>query len=153
MNQLSELYIYFKQLADSDSFIKSVRKLNPEQMANDKELIFPLLNVFIDAGGFTNGSTILFDVTLSAWDIRDKNNELITDQYWGQDNELDNHNTTLAILNRIWGKMYKDFENKNITASENPTFELGSMEGHKLLDGAVLTFQVELPNTIINLCQ
>jgi hypothetical protein len=77
----------------------------------------------------------------------------ITDQYWGQDNELDNHNTTLAILNRIWGKMYKDFENKNITASENPTFELGSMEGHKLLDGAVLTFQVELPNTTINLCQ
>jgi hypothetical protein len=73
MNQLSELYIYFKQLADSDPFIKSVRKLNPEQMANDKELIFPLLNVFIDAGGFTNGSTILFDVTLSAWDIRDKN--------------------------------------------------------------------------------
>jgi hypothetical protein len=59
----------------------------------------------------------------------------------------------LAVLNRVWNKTYIDFENQNITASENPAFELGSMEGHKLLDGGVLTFDVELPNTTINLCQ
>jgi hypothetical protein len=47
MNQLSELYQYFKDLADADSLVNSVRKLNPEAMALDKELIFPLVNVFI----------------------------------------------------------------------------------------------------------
>lgn len=153
MNQLSQLYIYFKNLFDSDELINSCRKLNPDAMAKDKELIFPLANVWIDAGSFTNGSTIIFNVTLSVWDIRDKNNELITDQFYGQDNELDNHNMALAVLNRVWNKTYIDFENQNITASENPSFELGSMEGHKLLDGGVLTFDVELPNTTINLCQ
>jgi hypothetical protein len=153
MNQLSQLYIYFKNLFDSDELINSCRKLNPDAMAKDKELIFPLANVWIDAGSFTNGSTIVFNVTLSVWDIRDKNNELITDQFYGQDNELDNHNMALAVLNRVWNKTYIDFENQNITASENPAFELGSMEGHKLLDGGVLTFDVELPNTTINLCQ
>jgi hypothetical protein len=152
MNHLSELYRYFKQLADSDDLVNSVRKLNPEQMAQDKELIFPLVNIFIDAGNFTNGNVISFEVQLSAWDIRDKNNELITDQYWGQDNEIDNHNMALGVLNRMWLEMYRNFEELNITASESPTFELGSMEGHKLLDGAVLSFTVEVPNTVISLC-
>jgi hypothetical protein len=52
----------------------------------------------------------------------------------------------------MWLKMYTDFEDNNITSSENPSFELGSYEGSKLLDGARLTFTVEVPNTIINLC-
>jgi len=153
MNQLSQLYQYFKILFESDLLINSVRKLNPDAMAQDKELVFPLANVWIDAGSFNNGSTIIFNVVLSCWDIRDKNNELITDQFWGQDNELDNHNMALAVLNRVWNKMYVDFPQFNITASENPSFEMGSMEGHKLLDGAVLTFDVEVPNTTLNLCQ
>jgi len=49
--------------------------------------------------------------------------------------------------------LYIDFEENNITASENPSFELGSFEAPKLLDGARLTFSVEVPNTTINLCQ
>lgn len=153
MNQLSQLYQYFKELFESDPLINSVRKLDADKLAQDKELIFPLANVWIDAGSFTNGSTIIFNVVLSCYDIRDKNNELITDQFWGQDNELDNHNMALAVLNRIWNKMYVDFEQYNITASETPSFELGSFEGHKLLDGGILTFNVEVPNTTLNLCQ
>ena len=145
MNQLTQLYQYFKDLANADSLVNSVRKLNPDAMALD--------NVFIEAGSFNNGATIVFNVVLSAWDIRDKNNEVITDQFWGQDNEVDNHNMALAVLNRIWLTMLTDFEKLNITSSENPTFTLGSFEGAKLLDGAVLEFEVEVPNTTINLCQ
>lgn len=153
MNQLSQLYQYFKELFESDPLLNSVRKLDSDKLAQDKELIFPLANVWIDAGSFNNGSTIVFNVVLSCYDIRDKNNELITDQFWGQDNELDNHNMALGVLNRVWNKMYVDFEQFNITASENHSFELGSFQGHKLLDGASLTFDVEVPNTTLNLCQ
>jgi len=64
MNQLSELYQYFKDLADADSLVNSVRKLNPEAMALDKELIFPLVNVFIEAGSFNNGATVVFNVVI-----------------------------------------------------------------------------------------
>jgi hypothetical protein len=49
--------------------------------------------------------------------------------------------------------MYTDFEQNNITSSENPAFELGSFEGAKLVDGARLTFIVEVPNTELSLCQ
>ena len=149
MNQLTELYRYIKELAEADSQVNKVTK--KQDLA--KETIFPLVNVIIESGGFTNGSTVNFNVELSCFDIRNISKEIQTDDFWGNDNEVDNHNLAIAVLNRLWNKMYIDFEENNITASENPTFELGSFEAPKLLDGARLTFSVEVPNTIINLCQ
>jgi len=149
MNQLTELYSYIKQLAEADSQVNKVTK--KQDLA--KETLFPLVNVIIESGGFTNGSTVNFNVELSCFDIRNINKEIQTDDFWGNDNEVDNHNLAIAVLNRLWNKMYIDFEENNITASENPAFELGSFEAPKLLDGARLTFSVEVPNTTINLCQ
>jgi hypothetical protein len=149
MNQLTELYRYIKQLAEADSQVNKVTK--KQDLA--KETIFPLVNVIIESGGFTNGSTVNFNVELSCFDIRNISKEIQTDDFWGNDNEVDNHNLAIAVLNRVWNKMYIDFEENNITASENPAFELGSFEAPKLLDGARLTFSVEVPNTTINLCQ
>ena len=149
MNQLTELYRYIKELAEADSQVNKVTK--KQDLA--KETVFPLVNVIIESGGFTNGSTVNFNVELSCFDIRNISKEIQTDDFWGNDNEVDNHNLAIAVLNRLWNKMYIDFEENNITASENPTFELGSFEAPKLLDGARLTFAVEVPNTIINLCQ
>jgi hypothetical protein len=149
MNQLTELYKYIKELAEADSQVNKVTK--KQDLA--KETLFPLVNVIIESGGFTNGSTVNFNVELSCFDIRNINKEIQTDDFWGNDNEVDNHNLAIAVLNRLWNKMYIDFEENNITASENPAFELGSFEAPKLLDGARLTFSVEVPNTTINLCQ
>lgn len=149
MNQLTELYKYLKQLADSDNQVNKVMK----SADLNKETIFPLVNIDIQSGGFTNGSVINFNIELSCFDIRDINKEVNTDDFWGNDNEVDNHNLAIAVLNRMWLSMMKDFEANNITSSENPTFELGSFEGSKLLDGARLSFVVEVPNTTISLCQ
>ena len=149
MNQLTELYRYIKELAEADSQVNKVTK--KQDLA--KETVFPLVNVIIESGGFTNGSTVNFNVELSCFDIRNISKEIQTDDFWGNDNEVDNHNLAIAVLNRLWNKMYIDFEENNITASENPSFELGSFEAPKLLDGARLTFSVEVPNTTINLCQ
>ena len=148
MNQLTELYNYIKQLAEADSQVNKVTRKN--DLA--KETIFPLVNVIIESGSFTNGSTVNFNVEISCFDIRDINKEINVDDFWQNDNEVDNHNLAIAVLSRIWNQMFVDFEENNITSSENPTFELGSFEAPKLLDGARLTFTVEVPNTIINLC-
>ena len=149
MNQLSQLYKYLYDLADADVQVNKVLK-TPDLA---KETIFPLVNIMIESGGVTNGNTINFNIELSCFNIRDINKEIQTDDFWQQDNELDNHNLAIAVLNRMWLKMYTDFEDNNITSSENPNFELGSLEGSKLLDGARLTFTVEVPNTVINLCE
>ena len=151
MNQLTQLYLYLKQLAEADSLVNSVMKTVDIDLK--KEVMFPLVNINIISGSFTNGSTVQFNVELACFNQRDINKETNVDDFWGQDNEVDNHNLCVAVLNRMWLKMYTDFEQNNITSSENPTFELGSFEGAKLVDGARLTFTVEVPNTELSLCQ
>lgn len=151
MNQLTQLYLYLKQLAEADDLVNSVMKTVDIDLK--KEVMFPLVNINIVSGSFTNGSTVNFNIELACFNQRDINKEINTDDFWGQDNEVDNHNLCVAVLNRMWLNMYTDFEENNITSSENPTFELGSFEGAKLVDGARLTFTVEVPNTELSLCQ
>jgi hypothetical protein len=151
MNQLTTLYKYLKELAEADSLVNAVSKAVDIDLKKDQ--VYPLVNINIVSGGFTNGSTVIFNIELACFSQRDINKEVNEDNFWGQDNEVDNHNLAIGVLNRMWLKMYRDFEDNNITASENPTFELGSMEGAKLVDGARLTFIVEVPNTEISLCQ
>lgn len=153
MNQYSELLYYIKGLAESDPFINHVTQGTLEQSTVDKMIIPTLVNIFISGGGFTNGNTITFDVELACLSQRDINKEVRTDDFWKQDNEVDNLNETHAVLNRLWNKMYVDFEKENITSSENPTLTPIIFGDAKLLDGWLLTFSVEMPNTTINLCQ
>ena len=152
MNQYSELLYYIKSLAESDELVNTITKGDFEKVDLDKKNIFPLVHINITDGGFTNGSVVRFGVQIGAFDIRDINKELQTDKFFEQDNEVDNHNLTFAILNRMWLQMYVDFEKNNITASENPSLEIQTFTRGNLLDGWILTFEVEVPNTTINLC-
>ena len=152
MNHYTALLEYIKQLGEADSYINTVTQGNLDEAFLNKSDVYPLLHIAIDSGSFSNGSTVSFDVVLECVSIRDINNEVRTDKFWEQDNEVDNLNETLASLNRIWSSMYKDFEDNNITSSENPT--LNKIEGEKsnIVDGWALTFEVEMPNTTLNLC-
>jgi len=152
MNQYTELLYYIKSLAESDSLVNTVTKGDFDLLDLDKMNIFPLVHIAIAGAGFTNGSTVNFSVQVGCFDIRDINKEIRTNKFWEQDNEVDNHNTTLAILNRMWLSMYTDFEQNNITASENPSLEIYSFVRSNTLDGWILSFDVEVPNTTINLC-
>ncbi len=153
MNQYSELLYYLKGLAENDPYINTVTKDSNDNIDLDKSNIFPMFNIDIAGGTFPSTNTISFAVELSCLAIRDINKEIRTDKFWKQDNEVDNHNETLAVLNRIWTTMSRDFSDKNITASLNPTMVKISFSGKNLLDGWALTFDVQMPNTDINLCQ
>lgn len=152
MNQYSQLLTYIKSLAQSDVFVNTVTQGDFDKIDLDKGNIFPLVHVNVISAGFTNGQTVKFNVQLGCMDIRDINKEVRTDKFWEQDNEVDNLNETLAVLNRMWLKMYTDFEENNITASENPTLEIVTEARSNILDGWILNFEVEMPNEIISLC-
>jgi hypothetical protein len=151
MNGYSELLNYFKELGTP--LVNKVTNKALDQIDQKKKNIFPMLNVLITGGGFPSDGTILFNVTLTCLDIRDINKEVNTDDYWNNDNEVDNINFCLQVINRIWLQMLKDFADNNITASENPTFEIGTLMHANLLDGVTINFDVTIPNTTINLCQ
>lgn len=153
MNHYTQLLYYIKSLADNDDFVNTVTQGDITSIDLDKNNIFPLVHVAVTGGGFTNGQTIVFNVQLSCLDIRDINNEIRESKYWEQDNEVDNLNETLAVLNRMWTIMYQDFEDKCIIASENPTLEIVTESNTNLLDGWILSFDVIMPNEILNLCE
>lgn len=153
MNHYTQLLYYIKQLAETDVLVNTVTQGDFERLDLDKKNIFNLVHIFLSQAQFTNGNTVNFTVQVGAFGLRDINKEVVDDKFWLQDNEVDNLNTTLAILNRLWLKMYVDFEKNNITASENPTLEPQVFTRGNLLDGWIMTFEVEMPNTIINLCE
>jgi len=153
MNNYSELLNYLYKTLSADIFVNTVTQGDTDKIDLDKTNIFPLAHIVVDGASFNNGSTILFNVSIDVLNVRDINkDEVVSDKFWLQDNEIDNHNHTMAVLNRIWLILLKDFEKHNITASENPSIEKISFSGKNLLDGWSLSFDVETPNTTINLC-
>lgn len=152
MNHYSELLNYIKSLAESDWFINTIVQGDPSDAFLDKAEIYPLLQIDIDSGGFTNGNVILFNVVLTCVQQRDTNKEEVNDRFYKNDNEVDNFNETLASLNRIWTIMFKDLCDKNITSSENPSIQKIHDSFNDRCDGWQLTFDVEMPNITLDIC-
>lgn len=152
MNTYSQVLRYLEQLGQEDVFINTITQGDFDEVDIDKKNIFPLLHVAIGNGSFPSASVIRYDVQIGAFDIRDINKEINTDKFNKNDNEQDNLNETLAVLNRIWIKMLKDFEENNITSSENPSLEIQKFTRKNLLDGWIMTFQIDVPNIDISLC-
>lgn len=153
MNQYSQLLNYIKQLGESDLFVNTIAQGNIDEAFLDKGEIYPLLHIDIRTGSFTNGNVIILNVELTCVQQRDNNKEIVNDRFYKNDNEIDNFNETLAVLNRIWTIMYKDLCDKNITSSENPSITKIEDAFTDRLDGWQLNFDVELPNTTINICR
>lgn len=153
MNQYTELLYYIKKLADSDPLVHKVTQGQADEIDFNKMNITPLVHIYIGAGSFTNGSTIIFNVELAAVSLVDINPEVNTDEFLFNDNKVDNLNECLAILNRIWSRMVSDFSQQNITASENPSFTEITGVGANALNGWKIDFTVEMPNNQLSLCQ
>jgi hypothetical protein len=153
LNAYTQLLTYIKQLGEADPFINTITQGNFSRIDLDKGNIFPLLHVTVLGGAFNNGSTIEFNIEVVALQQRDTNKEIRTDKFWEQDNEVDNLNEMLAVLNRLWLNMYRDFQENNISASENPTLDIIEPESQtNSIEGWRMVFNVEVPNTTISLC-
>jgi len=152
MNTYSTLLYYIKSLGEADAFVNTITKGDFNKVDIEKKNIFPLMHVSVGNASFPSLSVIRYDVQIGVFDIRDINKEITTDKFWEQDNEVDNLNETMATINRVWIQMMKDFEENNITASESPTLEIAIEDRMNLLDGWIMTFQVDLPNITQSIC-
>ena len=151
MNAYTQLLRHIKKLAEKDDYITTILHRLPEDFDWEKGNIFPILNISALAGTFTSTSTIQFDVTLTCVDKRDINKEDVNDKFWGNDNEVDNHNSTLSHISNLWTKINRDYTRENITASDTPNLEQIEFEGMNLVDGWSISFQVEMPMNV-SLC-
>ena len=147
MNHYTQLLHYLKSLAESHPLVNTVTQGNADKIDLGKSNIFPLVHLTIEDAKFTNGKTLIFPVTIECLTERDFNKEVITNKFWKQDNEVDNHNETLSIINYMWTSLYRDWNNENITTTEDATAEKIEFARGNVLDGWSLSFDVELPNT------
>jgi len=152
MNIYAKLLDEIKTIAEQDDFVSTVTNRGSIDLDLNKGNLFPIVDVFVSGGSFPSGGVIRLSIELVCVDLRDHNNEVVTDKFRDQDNEIDNLNETLMVLNRIWKKLYKDLEGNNITASIDPTFEPIIGEGKNIYDGWLLSFDVDIPNTEMSLC-
>lgn len=153
MNAYTELLNYIRKLGEDDPFVNTITQGNPTKVDISKMDIFPLLHINIVSSSFPSDGTILFNVDLDCLDVRMLNKEINKDKFFYNDNEVDNFNETLMVLNRIWLLMLKDFEENNITASLTSSLEKIEEAEQNTLDGWRMSFEVEVPNTTISLCQ
>lgn len=153
MNHYTELLIYLKGLFEKDPLVNVVGQGALDGSDIDKMTLFPLVNIEITGGSFTNGSSVNLGVTISAMTDRDINKDINTDRFWSNDNEVDNMNEMLAVLNRAWTTAYRDFEGSDIIATENPTLTPQIYKGKSILDGWSIDFDLEMPNQELSLCQ
>lgn len=151
MNSYSELLRYIKEIGQP--LVNTITQGSMADIDINKKNISPLLHVHIGNGVFPSNSVIQFDVEIACLDILDTNKDVNSDKYYGNVNDIDILNDTLSILNRIWLLMIVDFEENSINASETPSFNQIQHETANELIGWVLSFQVQMPNTTINLCQ
>lgn len=152
MNQYSELLTYLKQLLESDSLVNTVTKGDISELDLNKMDIAPIAHVLVTNPNFNNAQAITFDVELTVLDVVDISKDIVTDKFWGNDNEVDVLNETLAIINRVYSKLLRDFDDKGFTAIQNAVAQEVSANKDNMI-GWTLPFQVIMPNDTISLCQ
>ena len=152
MNHYTQVLNYLKGLAESDDFVNTVTQGDMSNVDLNKMNVFNLVHIDVLTAGFSNGQTITFDIEILSGQIRDSNKQDQGAKFWNQDNEPDNLNETLAVLNRMWFKMLDDFTDENIRVEETASLNHVTEWNKNLIDGWLMTFTIELPNTTISLC-
>jgi len=152
MNIYSKLLQTIKTIAEQDSSVNTVTNNGRIDLDINKTDLFPIVDVFVTGATFPSDAVIRLTIELVCVDLRDTNNEVTSDKFWNQDNEVDNLGETLMVINRIWKKLYKDFEDTNVTASESPTLVPIEGDGKDVYDGWSITFDVDVPSVEMSLC-
>lgn len=151
MNGYSELLRYIKMIGQPE--VSTVTQGNFTDVDLDKQNLFPLLHVSVGDATFVSDAVVRFNIQIGCFDLRDINKEVNTDKYYSNDNEVDNLNATLAVLNRLWLEMLRDFEENDITPNATPSCQQYTESRTNLIDGWIMSFDVDVPNVTINLCQ
>lgn len=152
MNQYTTLFYHIKSLLEADVLVNTITQGDFQNIDLDKANVFPLVHLDIITANFVSEAVISFNVNIAFLNQRDTVNEIRTDKFWRQDNEVDNYNEMLAVANRLWLQLYRDLNKDNITAELNVPLTKIDYEYTNTLDGWLLDFDVQIPNTTINIC-
>ena len=117
----------------------------------DKKTVYPFAHLQVTSSQADN-QYISFTFEVSVLDARNSSKKIITNKFLKNDNELDNLNTTHAVLNRLITKLRLQNNDNKIELNNVPTLTPIIFEEMNLLDGWRTELELIIPNTEINVC-
>ena len=140
-----------KDLLEEDINVHTIVHGLKSTMDINKKNIFPLAHLQVTSSTADN-QFISFTFEVAVLDIRNISKKIVTDKFLQNDNELDNLNTTHAVLNRLITKLRLRNNDDKIEINNTPTITPIIFEEMNLLDGWRTEIELIIPNTEINVC-
>lgn len=142
---------YLKSILDADINVHTITHGLRSMTDIEKKNIFPLAHIQV-IGSNVDTSNITFNFEIAVVDLRMTVKEVVTDKFRSNDNELDNLNTTHAVLNRLVSTLRNKQNNFNIDLNNTPLLQPIIFEDSNLLDGWRTEIELIMPNTEISVC-
>ena len=142
---------FLKSLLQEDINVHTVLHGLKSTMDINKKNIFPIAHIQVTNSTIQTGY-VGFTFEVVAVDLRNISKQMVTDKWLGNDNELDNLNTTHAILNRLLTKLRNTRNDFKIELNNEPSLQPIIFEETNLLDGWRTEIELIIPNNEINVC-
>ena len=151
MREFYTVIDFLKSLLQEDINVHTILHGLKSTMDINKKNIFPIAHIQVTNSTIQMGY-VGFTFEIVAVDLRNVSKQMITDKWLGNDNELDNLNTTHAILNRLLTKLRNTRNDFRIELNNEPTCQPIIFEETNLLDGWRTEIELIIPNNEINVC-
>jgi hypothetical protein len=142
---------FLKSLLQEDINVHTILHGLKSTMDINKKNIFPIAHIQVTNSTIQSGY-VGFTFEVVAVDLRNVSKQMVTDKWLGNDNELDNLNTTHAILNRLLTKLRNTRNDFKIELNNDPSLQPIIFEETNLLDGWRTEIELIIPNNEINVC-
>ncbi len=151
MREFYTVIDFLKNLLQEDINVHTILHGLKSTMDINKKNIFPISHIQVTNSTIQTGY-VGFTFEIVAVDLRNVSKQMVTDKWLGNDNELDNLNTTHAILNRLLTKLRNTRNDFRIELNNEPTCQPIIFEETNLLDGWRTEIELIIPNNEINVC-
>lgn len=151
MREFYTVIDFLKSLLQEDINVHTILHGLKSTMDINKKNIFPIAHIQATNSTIQTGY-VGFTFEIVAVDLRNVSKQMITDKWLGNDNELDNLNTTHAILNRLLTKLRNTRNEFKIELNNEPSLQPIIFEETNLLDGWRTEIELIIPNNEIHVC-
>ena len=125
-------------------------------LADDEDLykknIYPFARINPLGSNFASSQMNTFDLEITVLDQRDLSNSNELDKFDGNDNEIDNLNTTHAVINRLITTLRQQSNDDRIELISVSTASPVLFKRNNLMDGWQVVITLGIPNDLINVC-
>lgn len=142
---------FLKGLLQQDINVHTILHGLKSTLDISKKNIFPIAHIQVTSSTPDIGF-VSFTFEVVVVDVRNVSKQVVTDKWLGNDNELDNLNTTHAVLNRLLTKLRNSNNEFNIQLNNEPSCQPIIFEETNLLDGWRTDIELIIPNNKINVC-